>query len=319
MAHQSRRGTAGTAQHPSAAKPGRRVVAVRMGRKAWVGLESAGGPFPHIAPGQVGLGHGRTFPLHFGRQAAACPLAPSLRVVPSQMNGGTVQIQRSPLAKALLLPLACNQLTHMRRKRPTGGLHKGQVATPRYRCLVDDKRIHRHVVPPLFVVKRKARRAAPPHGPCLSRHPDLLFIAGLHGPCPGQVSRHGQAQVLRHVDSGLVVHGLMRQCQPPEVQAGIILSSMGQQGQRFCLRLRQVGQRLVQAGQWQMPACGVRHFAGVVPGIGLWQARRSPPHQRIGRNTLCALRVAGDPPVLKPGHVAPFPQGWVQRLGIANA
>jgi L-histidine N-alpha-methyltransferase len=94
-----------TAQDRAAAEPGRRVVHIRVGHKAGVGLEAAAGPFPDLAPGEAIAGRaGRAFPLGLAGQAAAGPGAPGQRFVLGQVAGGQGPIQVGPLAMSPLLP-----------------------------------------------------------------------------------------------------------------------------------------------------------------------------------------------------------------------
>src|SRR5689334_23164534 len=91
-----------------------------MWRKSGVGLESRGGPFPHLAETDrrsgrwLRLRQRGHFPLELSRQAPTGPLAPGLRLVPGQIGDRRRLIERGPLAEPALLPAATVRPPHAR-------------------------------------------------------------------------------------------------------------------------------------------------------------------------------------------------------------
>ena len=172
-------GAAGTPQNRTGAKPGRRIVTVRVGLKTGVGVKGAGGPFPNVAPLKAGVGERCFFPLGFGRQCAPCALAPGLYFRVAQVTCGGIQVQCNPLPKVALLPDeqalrertlyeralwqgALAQIAGPDRLRTTAILRGGQMAqitTPADNLVVNFKRRYLDCMGDKFIVKRKARCA----------------------------------------------------------------------------------------------------------------------------------------------------------------
>jgi hypothetical protein len=122
----------------------------------------------------------------------------------------------------------------------------------------------------------------------------------------------GNAQRLRHVQRGFVVHVFVQERKTVEVQR-LRVVLRGQKVQRAGEDLGHFGAGAVCIGQGQLPALQVRDPAGVVERISVRAQRRRAAGLRVGLNAARALAVAADPVVLEPADVAQFPQRRVQR------
>ena len=254
------------------------------------------------------------------------------------MAGRQRQVQRLPGAVAPAFPLVrCGAAAQVARRgaglglAPGAGrpwpparlvvatlLDKGQVVLPAQHLGVDRSRRQVDLVCPQLIVEGKGIVGRAAQGPVASGHADGWAGFGQGPTLPAWVGQR-DAQGLGHVDGGLVVHVFMGQAQAVEVQAGGVGMLALKQGQVVGQAIGQALAQGVRVGQRQGPTAGVRHAAGVKQGVGTGPAAGLTRHIRVGGHTAAAVRVARQPPVLKPADVPQLPQRRVEVGPVGHA
>ena len=126
------------------------------------------------------------------------------------------------------------------------------------------------------------------------------------------------AQSLRGVERGFVMHVFMQEHQAHEVQGRVVVWRGLQQRQGLRQLRGQLGACGLGVGQWQLPTRALRNQAAVVKRIGVGAQRCAALCTWVGRRAQMHLAETCQPNFLEPANVAQFPQRWVPLRALRH-
>ena len=236
----------------------------------------------------------------------------------AQVASRQVQVQRLPAPPPLLLPDAV--LPAQVAWDPciwAVGFDEGQVVGPAQHLAVDLARRHWHRMRAEFVVEGEACSSTwRPQRPVTTRQRQRPGGSNRLR-LPARVS-HRNAQGLRHVQRGFMVHVFVEQAQAVEVQAVVVFRAGQKQVEALRQAIRQVCPCGLRTWQRQIPAGGLCDVAGVVQRVGVAPHGGQAQCEGVGRSAAQALGVAPDPVRLEPADVPQFPQRRVQLHALRH-